>query len=643
MSDVRRSPKWRWALAVSAFGVVLLAAATAGAQDSVPLTVQGLDTSGYPSVSFTVTVPSALAGDGAVTFEVAENGERVQDPTVEHLQGDVTPPEVVLVIDASGSMKGAPIADAKVAATAFIDSLGADARVALVAFSDTVTVLSGFGQPRQTLERQIEGLGATGETALYDALATAATVFPADGKGQRAIVVLSDGGDTVSARSFETAVAEVTAAGVPVYAVALQSEEYNPQALATMAQATSGRLLAVGESTALAGSFEAIAEEIKDAYQVTYTSEAPATKDIELDVTATSAGGTASAAVVYANPEYSWSRGEEETGASVRVLAPNARFLMGAVILAFASASLLAFGLLALVSRERTRLADLHFYDQLHGASTPPSGGAAEQVRDKVVGAIAQVAGRGGFTQAIGLKLEQAGLPLRPAEYMTAHIVTVFLSGVFTQLLLGNFVLSSGMVLLVSFAPIVMLDLASASRRDRFEAQLPDILAMLASSLRGGWGLLQAVEFVVAQAGPPAAAEFRRVQTEARLGMPLEEALQNMGRRIGSPDLDAAVTAIVIQREVGGNLAEVLDIVAKTIRDRAALSRQVRALTAEGRLSAYILIGLPFVEALALAAVSPGYLAPLVTTVPGLAMLVGSLCLLAIGAWWLRAITQIEV
>lgn len=638
-----RSRAWTRIAGCALAAAVLVTSGVAFAEGELKLAVQGLDTSAFPTVTFRATVPPAMAGDAEAEFEVEENGRSVPDVTVEHVRGDATPPDVVLVIDTSGSMRGKPLEDARTAATAFVGSLGTGARVGLVAFDDGVHVLALPGTDRAALLGEIARLTAKGETSLYDALAEAAAMVPASGSGQRAIVVLSDGGDTVSARSFESVVQSLKDVAVPVYAVALQSEEYNPQALATVADATAGRLIPVTESAQLAAGFEAIAEEIRDAYVLTYTSREPDTKDVEVDVLARSENGEAIAAIVYANPKYSWEPGRDGADASVRVLGADRRVLTAFIALAFGSAALLFFALLGLFTRERARLADLHYYDQLHGQDSGSAPGSAGAVRDRVVDAVASVAGRRGFIQVIGRKLEEAGLPLRPAEYITAHVIAVVALGGITQLLLGNIALSVGAVVLGSFGPIVALDIAAARRREAFEAQLPDILAMISGSLRGGWGLLQAVEFVVTQAGEPAASEFRRVQTEVRLGLPLEESLQAMGRRIQSVDLDAAVTAIVIQREVGGNLAEVLDIVARTVRERAALGRQVHALTAEGRLSAYILMALPFLEAFVLAVVSPGYLVPLLTTGPGVLMIIAALLLLVVGGLWLRAITRIEV
>lgn len=633
------------AVAACALAMMLIASPfVVFGQSAEELSVQEIDASAYPKVSVRVSVPPSLAGAEDVQFKVAENGSAIDDVVAEHVKGDTVPASVVLVIDASGSMEGAPLADAKQAARAFVDALGEDAQVALVSFSDRPVIVSGFNDDPRALLPQIDGLQAAGETALYDAVVAAAGLVPRNTDGQRAIVVLSDGGDTVSAQTFEAATAAVADAGAPVFAVALQSEEYNPAALETLAASSGGRLTPVAKSSELAASFEAIAREIRDAYVVTWTSTRPRTKDIEVDVVASAGGSEVGAALVYDNPAFQWAATEGADDLVTPQTREDVGVLLAAVALAFGSVSLLAIGALTLLARERTGLSDLHYYDQLRARTDGAAGGGVvDQVRARVVDAVGSVAGKRGITQMVGLKLEQAGLQLRPAEYITFHSLGVIIAGALTQLLVGNFVLSFAVVVALSFGPVLMLDIAIDRRRARFEAQLPDVLGMIASSLRGGWGLLQAVEFVVGQAAEPAAGEFRRVQTEARLGMPLEESLILMSRRLGSQDLDAAVTAIIIQREVGGNLAEVLDIVAQTVRDRAALKRQVSALTAEGRLSAYILIALPILEAVVLSFVSPGYLVPMYTNPLGIAMALGSIGLIVIGSIWLRAVTKVEV
>jgi tight adherence protein B len=161
--------------------------------------------------------------------------------------------------------------------------------------------------------------------------------------------------------------------------------------------------------------------------------------------------------------------------------------------------------------------------------------------------------------------------------------------------------------------------------------------------LRAGHSFLQALDTVAREIAQPAATEFQRVVAEIRLGRSAEDALQALAERVGSADFKWAVLAVNIQREVGGNLAEILDNVSDTLRERAMMRRQVRVLTSEGRLSAWVLTLLPIGIALYLFAMSPEYIGLLFSTTIGYVMLGGAVILLVAGVLWMRKIVNIDV
>jgi tight adherence protein B len=189
----------------------------------------------------------------------------------------------------------------------------------------------------------------------------------------------------------------------------------------------------------------------------------------------------------------------------------------------------------------------------------------------------------------------------------------------------------------------VILSIRIGRRRAAFGEQLPDVLQLIAGSLQSGFSLPQAVDAVVREGSQPAASEFSRALVEARLGADLEDALNRVADRMNSTDLRWTVMAIRIQREVGGNLAEVLRTTVGTMRERAYLRRQVSSLSAEGRLSAYVLIALPLLIGGWFFYSDPSYMRPLYTTLIGLVMLVGSVVLILVGAFWMRRLIKIEV
>lgn len=636
-------------LLYSAVLVLLMLGVTASALSAAEgdtesiLVAQGADTSAFPEIALTVTLPvNMLAGsEGDVLLTVRENGETIEPMSVEPLAAVRAPIDVVLLMDTSGSMWGMPMADARQAATAFVAAMGPEDEIAVVSFGTTVEVLSDFTADRIALRRAVESLEAEGRTALYDGVARSAELLIARGERDRVVVLLSDGGDNASVNSIDYAVERLRASRAPMYAIALETPETDLDALASMAAQSRGRLVAVSDSGDLERLYEDIARELTTQYRVTYRSAEPNTKDLELQVIAEVNGRRGSALFVIDNPYFYEAQGE---GLGTEPASPAASFALASsvVALAFAAVALGTGALFGMFGRRSSRIDELEFYDQLRGVddkTTTRVAGTTGVIRD----AVEAVAGRRGLTPMVHQKLERAGLPLRPVEYMYLHLVGVVLFGVVAVLLTRSFPLSLLVVVVAVVLPIALLENTIGRRKHAFEDQLPEILSMMASSLRAGWGIGQSIDLVVQEMSDPAAGEFRRVQAEARLGLSVEEALEKMANRLDSDDFRWTVTAIAIQREVGGNLAEVLDLVAGTMRERAELRRHIRALTSEGRLSAVILLLLPFVMLALLLIVNPGYMTLMFSTGMGLVLLVIGAVLLVIGGIWLRRASEVEI
>jgi tight adherence protein B len=189
----------------------------------------------------------------------------------------------------------------------------------------------------------------------------------------------------------------------------------------------------------------------------------------------------------------------------------------------------------------------------------------------------------------------------------------------------------------------VILNVKISRRSAAFDEQLPNVLQLVAGSLQTGFSLAQALDGVVREDTQPAAGEFARALAETRLGVDLDVALDGVADRLQSADLRWVIMAVRIQRETGGNLAEVLRNTVATMRERAFLRRQVRTLSAEGRLSAYILLGLPVVVGGWLFYSNPSYMRPLYTTFFGISMLVTAGVLFIAGAFWMRNLINIKV
>jgi tight adherence protein B len=321
-------------------------------------------------------------------------------------------------------------------------------------------------------------------------------------------------------------------------------------------------------------------------------------------------------------------------------------YLVTAVVfVSFAGIFWMLLGTTARAREERVRAERLRLAKR-HGADDASSGRPEASV-GWIPATVAQAGGRvaevGGFSSTLDHRLEQAGFPLRGGEFVVVTVLAAFGGGLLAMLLSQPI----GVVLVVAPAaaaiPYAMLRLALRRREAKLRGQLPDVLTVMASSLRAGHSFLQALDTVAKEIDEPAATEFNRVVAEIRLGRPAEDALASMGDRIGSADFVWAVLAINIQREVGGNLAEILDTVADTIRERDKIRRDVDTLTTEGRLSAYVLIAMPFVIALYMALVNPEYIGLLFTTGIGLVLTVIASCLMVAGIVWMRRIIKIDV
>jgi tight adherence protein B len=248
-----------------------------------------------------------------------------------------------------------------------------------------------------------------------------------------------------------------------------------------------------------------------------------------------------------------------------------------------------------------------------------------------------------GISERLDMELEAAGVRLRSGEFVVVSVGAAIVGAVVGAALLENLVLALIIGAVGAAGPTMALRVALSRRAEKLREQLPDVLTIMASSLRAGHSFLQSLDTVAKEIAQPAAAEFQRVVAEIRLGRAAEDAMRSMAERIGSSDFKWAVLAVNIQREVGGNLAEILDNVADTLRERAIIRRQIRVLTSEGRLSAWVLAILPVAIALYMFAVNPDYISLLFTETIGLVMLITSLCMLVVGIFWMRKIVDIDV
>ena len=272
------------------------------------------------------------------------------------------------------------------------------------------------------------------------------------------------------------------------------------------------------------------------------------------------------------------------------------------------------------------------------GHVAPPS--ALQRGAERATELIVQLQQRRGAPEGASL-LELDAIRMRPQNFVMLTITGAVVGGI-VGILLGNVFVA---ILLALVAPVwsrALLGIRIKKRQQRFADQLEDALQLMASGLRAGHSLPQTLASVAKEAEEPIAEEFARVVNETRLGRDLVVALELTAARMDSDDFAWITQAIAINREVGGNLADVLDGVADTIRQRNEVRRQVATLSAEGRLSARILMGLPFAIGGFLLLTNPGYLEPLISSPLGYGLLIIGALMLLIGGLWLKKTVEIE-
>lgn len=601
---------------------VLLAVPATAADQALPIV--SIDTSAFPEVRMVVAAPAGLRDETltASAFGVTENGQD-RDVQLEPLPpGQV---EVGLVIDTSASMAGAPLVAAKAAAQSLLAQLPASVPVSVVGFGRAPEVVSARSLDRTAQSAAITALRARGPTALYDALTTALTQLPADTSTRRALVLLTDGGDTASTTTLEATADALDAADVPLFAVELRSPESNSVALNRLTSASSGQVVQAEDPAALAGAFDVVAAQLVRRYVLTYRSEARGTTNVDVTLEASDVRATAHRQVELPAeplPSLTPPRAAEAT--------PSAPLGLWALILGgILCAAALFVLLLGLFGSRPPRARGLTARRRTLGLADAAD--RAESLGDKVLR-------RRGGARVSGA-LEAAGVDVRPGELVAGVVVLDLALLALGWLLIGPL----GGLLMAGAVPLLamgVLRFLAGRRRKRFSDQLPETLQLLSGSLRAGHGLAQGIDTIAREAESPTAEEFRRLTIEARLGRDFVDALGALADRMGGPDFRWVIQAIEIQRDVGGDLAEVLDTVADTIRDRTRIRRQASALSAEGRMSAWVLIALPFGLAAVMAVTNPGFLSPLFRTGTGQVLLAVGAALMVVGALWLKKIVK---
>lgn len=571
----------------------------------------------------------------------------------------------MLVIDTSGSMGTQGMATVRKASATYLKTVPADVKVGVASFANTAGVDLAPTLDRAAAQRVINGLESRGDTSLYAAMQSAASVL--GGSGDRSIVLLSDGADTTAdnkALALKNAVAKLKAGGIRVDVVRFNTNDPEAtKALQAFADANGGTVVAADNSAGVSAAFAASAQALNRQVQFSSAIPKPLTGPHSYEISGV-AGQT----------PFGFSREVTFTAASAAVPRPSASSSQAPAVAAPAPAAaslgpvpitdrtpyiaggLLALGLLlalgtslmpTLETKRERRVASIDSYvvGDVVALSRQEMKAAQSTITAQLLDMGDRVMKDRKSTSKTMALIERADLPFRAGEWLVLRVVAVIVGAALGMVLAGQAKLVGlifGVVLGLLLMP-VGLRFAASRRARKFEAQLPQILLLISTSLRSGFGLPQALDAVARDAAEPAGKEFSRALAETRIGTDISDALERVAVRMESKSMHWTVMAIRIQREVGGNLADTLRTTAGTLRERESLHRQVATLSAEGRLSAYILVALPIFIFIYMTRVNYEYVSLLWTTTVGLFMSVGGIISLGVGILWMRQVVKIEV
>jgi tight adherence protein B len=620
-------------------GALLTSTVAAFGQDDVDrhLVIEGLQAGDDGLLQVTVRPPAVTALDPLRDLRVQEDGAR-RAVEVTRLTADQQ--WLVVLLDTTGSMDDLAMASVRAATTTLVASLPSEMNVAVAAFSDRMRVVSPFGDDAESRLVAIADLRAGGRTALYDSLIAATDLFPEVAAGSRTILLVTDGDDNASERSADEATARLLEAQAVVHVVEYRTD---PGPARAFADATGGSIRSAEDEATLTEVNAVLSRQLEDRLVATFRAQVSGRTEVTvsfdgladrqwvdlpddreagtapppLDQTADPAGNTPALDATTAN------RGGPGLLGDAGALGPLAATWFVALFLLFGT----------LLRPRRPSALPL----VARSTSTPDTARVGRRAR------LVALVERSNWYRRTATRLQRTGIDRDPGSMLLLFLGAEALALVAGSVLVGPLG-GVGFLLVTATIPPLVLRSRESRRQARFLEQFPEAVLLLAGELRVGHSLLQAVDGVAREAPSPTAEEFGRVIVETRFGRDLGAALREMNERVGGEDLRTVVQAIDINREVGGDLAEVLDTVAGTIRERDELRRTVRTLSAEGRASATILSLMPIALALFLTVSNPEYFRPLLSGgALGYGMIIGAVILLATGLLWMRKLIAVRI
>ncbi|NNJ48122.1 MAG: VWA domain-containing protein [Acidimicrobiia bacterium] len=640
--------------------LLLLSALPAVAQDDAEpeaeVAITDIGIARYPDMTVVVEIGNVESFDAA-EISVLENGEVIPNTIATPISQNPVPVGIVLAIDTSEANEGATTLDAaKAAADAFIDNMRPQDLVAIIGFGDEVDLFTGFTSNTTALKFAVAQLEAVGPSRLYDGVIRAADLYEAvggDATLESNLIVLARSADGGSEATLEEAVAAIEAQSVSVYGVGLSDVEFDSSGIATLA---GDRYLETPDPAELATLYTDIQRSLDNRVVLSFTAGEQAPRDVTFEVRYQ----TASASEIVSVPGFIVNpRSTTTLPPTYEVIAPppsegaspSPGTLRLISVLTMAAAIALLVGIIGFartgdtVSQRLSSLAGRRFVRPGTEAAAGESTGFLSRIPflSRFATQAEEVADSQGLLQPIANMLEQANILWRPGEVVAGAIAVAAVASVLVGLFQGSLLIGLLAFVVLILVIAVGLRFVASREKSRFVDQMPGTLGLLATSLRSGQSFLQALEAVASEAPQPTSREYQRAVAEVRLGRPIGAAIRAIAERMDSEDFGWVVMATDIQREVGGNLAEVLDIVADTMLQRNRLRREVKALSAEGRISAIVLGALPVFIFLFLFTSNRSYLEPLIERTAGWIMIGVAIGSMVTAFAWLRKIVNIEV
>jgi tight adherence protein B len=569
------------------------------------------------------------------TGRLWENGSPVAGYQAQNLGSVIA---TALVIDRSQSMRGKPLADAAAGAQGFVDAKKPNDEIAVIAFGASIKTLSPFSTVKADADVPLSNLktdSARG-TALWDAIAKAARQLQANQLPGRVIIVLTDGADNASVGTLSSAIAAARAANAAIYTIGIEGKGFTPDPLKQLAQATGGQYFGASSTSALARVYASIADALKKTWRIQYVTAAVPGDQVRLTASIVGAGSATELAKI---PPGDTTPLPEPS----KLVPKNAYGAGGPLALAIAVGTLVFLGCLLFLKGMRgswVRSRIIVHTGEAKGNSKQKRKERRSEMFASIFQATERALGDLRHWRMISRMLERADVQLRTVEFFWISVGAASVTAMLMFLFGAAAIFLVALTTIAGMAPFCWVWLKMRKRLHAFEDQLPDLLITIAASLKAGHSFKQGLQAVVDEGHPPADKELKRVLTESSLGRPMDDSLAEMAERMGSKNFEFAITAVTIQRQVGGSLAALFDMVADTVRQRQQFARKIKALTAMGRMSAYTLIGIPFFLAGVITLVNRNYMHPLWYSSTGHMLIIIGLVMMAFGSLILKKIVS---